>query len=694
MARRDRRIVPMKSCDDMCHVVRVDRAGLARQQRFRLPVLAFLVITGLLLRTTHAADAPTGDQMRWGTLETIEGGKLEIGPGQSTVVVCFLGTECPLAKLYSKRLNQLFQTFASDRVRFVAVYSNVQDSLAEIESSVADGGIEFPVVHDVGNVWADRFDARRTPEIFVVDGDGRLRYHGRVDDQYLPGQARSAPQRDDLRVAVEQVVSGDAVEVPDTPVAGCLIGREKSQGVAAADSEPDVTFCNQIVRLLNQHCVECHRAGEIGPFALTDFEEVQGWAEMILEVVEERRMPPWHAAAGIGHFQNARGLEEGEISQLRTWVESGAPYGDAANLPDTAPEFVDGWELPSEPDQVIAMRSRAFRVPATGTVDYQYFVVDPGWEEDRWIQAAQVVPGHRSVVHHAIVFVRPPDGAAMRGVGWLSAYVPGQRNFVLPEGHARFVPAGSKLVFQMHYTPNGESADDLTKLGVVLADPQSVTHEVLTIIGIDQEFEIPPMAQDFPVNGTVRWFPSRGRLLTIVPHMHVRGRAFEVSTVRDDVTTQQLSVPSYDFNWQHAYRLKEPLDLDDIDAIDFVARFDNSANNPVNPDPTQLVTWGDQTWEEMAVVFFDVATPLDTGTGSESIDADADEVPLTESDVSAKIEDETDAFMRRLDTNGDGEIQRTETPRSFRRFGFWRFDRDGDRRLTREEVLEFVRSRH
>ena len=167
-----------------------------------------------------------------------------------------------------------------------------------------------------------------------------------------------------------------------------------------------------------------------------------------------------------------------------------------------------------------------FVVPADGTVEYQYFVVDPGFTEDRWVTAAQVIPGNPAIVHHSIVFIRPPDGARFRGVGWLGAYVPGQRTFLLPPGRARFVPAGSKLVFQQHYTPNGQAQEDLTRVGLLFGDAAEITHEVFTLVGIDQEFEIPPYAPAFTVDGQVRWFPPRGELLAIMPHMHLRGKSF------------------------------------------------------------------------------------------------------------------------------------------------------------------------
>ncbi len=418
-------------------------------------------------------------------------------------VVCFLGTECPLARLYGPRLQQLSDRFARDPVRFVGVYSNQQDSLDEIVAFADEYGIGFPLIKDTDNVLADLYGASRTPELFVVDSQLDVRYHGRVDDQFLPGVARTAAQRHDLREAVSQWLEGVAIDVSSTELAGCLIGRVKQQ------TDGGVTYCHQIVCILNRQCVECHRAGEIGPFALTDYDEVVGWADMILEVVNEGRMPPWHANPAYGDFKNSRHLSAEEKRLLTRWVSDGAPYGDADQLPDQ-PEYVAGWQLPRAPDQIIAMRDRPFVVPASGTVEYQYFVVDPGFTEDRWVTAAQVIPGNSSVVHHSIVFIRPPDGACFRGVGWLSAYVPGQRAYQMPPGHGAIRSCGMKLVFQQHYTPNGHVQEDLTQVGILFGDDATITHEAFTLVGIDQEFEIPPYESAFAVDGQVKWFP-RGR---------------------------------------------------------------------------------------------------------------------------------------------------------------------------------------
>ncbi|MEZ6063298.1 MAG: redoxin domain-containing protein [Planctomycetaceae bacterium] len=619
----------------------------------------------------------------------VNGEHVTVASGESmATVVCFLGTECPLAKLYGPRLSELAEEFSGQNVRVVGVMSNRQDSIDDIRRYVELQAISFPVIHDDGNLVANRYNATRTPEVFLLDRMLNVRYHGRVDDQYEPGITRSAPERRDLRIAIQEVLANKPVSVARTSAPGCLIGKFRP-----ADSrdivENNITYSQHVSRVLQRHCVECHRPGEIGPFAMDSFEEVVGWADTMLETIEDGRMPPWSADPDVGRFSNARLMPESDRQIMRDWIAGGLKRGDESQLPPPVTP-ASQWQLTRKPDVVIPMRDVPFRVPAQGTVEYQYFVVDPNFEEDQWIAGAQIIPGNRGVVHHAIAFIRPPDGIRMRGIGWLTAYVPGQRLVDLPQGYARRVPAGSKIVFQMHYTTNGRTQEDVTQIGLVFADPRDVTHEMITLIGINQEFEIPPHASDHEATGDINGFLKSGRLMSIAPHMHYRGRSFQVFADRADRTETLLSVPRYDFNWQHSYELAEPLGLAEIDRLHFSATFDNSEANPFNPNPEEWVTWGDQSWEEMAVVFLEVAEPRlltsDDSGSSSSANAAASE---REKKVAKFVSD----FFRDLDSNGDGIVQRSEMPVAVRQFSRWRWDRDGDQQVTPDEVRAVAEER-
>lgn len=596
------------------------------------------------------------------------------------IVVAFLGTECPLAKLYGSRLAELADEFESRGVAFLGINANRQDALTEIAAYGRRYSIRFPLLKDTKATVAEAFGASRTPEVFLLDQSRQIRYQGRIDDQYGVGYSRSAPEREELREAIEAVLAGKQVELVRTEAVGCLLGKPKKP-----DEQSPITYSNQIARVLQKHCVECHRDGEIGPFALTEYEEVVGWGEMIEEVVSTQRMPPWNANPEHGEFLNARVMSDDERQLVYDWVQAGAPEGNPADLPAER-EFVSGWRLPQEPDMVIPMSDKPFHVPAEGVVEYQYFAADPGFEEDTWIAASDVVPGERNVVHHVIVFISPPERRGRRGLGWLAAYVPGQSSMQLPPGQGRLVPAGSKLIFQMHYTPNGSPQQDLTKIGLVFAEPETVEEEIVTLVALEEKFEIPPQDDNYQVATTRRHWPAAGRLLAMSPHMHVRGKSFRFEAIwPDDRREVLLDIPNYDFNWQNSYQLATPIDIPEGFAVKCIAHYDNSEQNLVNPDPNAVVRWGDQTWNEMMIGFFEVAVPRGYWESRQKRHTKGP----TKADRQ-RAQRIADALFERFDANRDQRIDRDELPSTFRIFAFHRYDQNRDRVITVEEVYQFA----
>lgn len=599
-------------------------------------------------------------------------------------VICFLGTECPLAKLYGPRLDRLAEQMAERGVAFIGINSNPQDSIDDIATYVEQHGIHFPILKDGNQTVALALGATRTPEVVVVDENGGVCYRGRIDDQYDPGVARPEPTANYLADALTELTSGKPVSLAITEPAGCLI--QLPDPGDAPTKTTSLTFAKEISRVLQRHCVECHQAGEIGPFALEDYDEVIGWGDMLLEVIDQKRMPPWHADSQHGAFANARDMPATDIAMLREWVEGGMPFGDAADLPPPLPHAAE-WDLPREPDLVFGMSDTPVAVPAEGIVEYQYFVVDPGFTEDVWVKGVAVDPGNRSVVHHAIVFLRPPDGSRFSGFGLLGGYVPGQKSLELPTGYAQRIAAGTLFAFQMHYTPTGQPEEDLTRIGLILADPDEVTHEVYTIGGIEQDFEIPPGASEYTVAGEMRGVPSDGSLLAINPHMHLRGRAVRLFAEREDGTEVLLSVPNYDFNWQHNYAFANPPLLSEVQQVRFEMTYDNSSGNPFNPDPNEYVTWGDQTWEEMAVVFATVARPKDARDAEASAEASESEKATHQAALAAKAETFADDYLAKLDSDGDGAVSRDEAPEAVRMFSFRQLDIDRDGFVRRDELV-------
>lgn len=526
------------------------------------------------------------------------------------VVIAFLGTECPLAEQYGPRLVELADEFRARQVAFVGINSNQQDSLADMERYELAHDISFPLVKDVGNKVADDFGAVRTPEVFVLDANRVVRYWGRIDDQYGVGYKRPKPLRRDLADALQQLLAGEPVNSPVVPSVGCHIGR-----VVKQPARGTVVYSNQIAPIFKRRCVGCHRSGDIAPFPLTSYDEVAGWAKTIDEVIRIGRMPPWHANPRFGKFANDPRMTDDEKQLVHQWVHNGAPPGESPDLPKRA-EPTARWRI-GEPDLVVSM-PQSFTVPATGIVDYQYFVVDPGFEEDKWVQASEVRPGSRAVVHHTVVFVQPP-GRANRtnpaGVGLedllgmeiLATSVPGKLTTVLPEGIARYVAAGSKLVFQMHYTPSGRVEEDRTKVGLLFADANQVRKELRGQYTGSLDFRIPPGASDHRIEATHEFRQDR-LLYSLMPHMHLRGKSFRYEALYPDGRQEVLlDVPEYDFEWQHIYELAQPQLMPEGTRLHCTAVFDNSAENLWNPDPTATVRFGLQTSEEMMIGFFETA---------------------------------------------------------------------------------------
>ncbi len=508
-------------------------------------------------------------------------------------VVVFVGTECPLANLYVPTLVQLHKEYEGKGVQFLAINANLQDTFVRVAAHAQERDVPFPVLKDFDHQVADAFGAKRTPEAFLLDGNYVIRYHGRIDDQYGIGYQRAEPTRRDLKEALDELLASKPITTPQTEVPGCLIARAKKPTVTG-----EVTYANQVARILQQRCQECHRPGEIGPFALLTYQDAHAWADTIQEVVLEQRMPPWHADPRHGRFSNDRHLSQEEIDTLRAWVQQGCPKGDDKDLPPPM-QFPQGWKI-GQPDAVFRM-AEAFKVPATGVLSYKRFTVDPSFKEDVWVQAAECRPGNRAVVHHILVYLQSPgkpiyasDGTASTLAGW----APGDMPALYTPGTAKRIPAGTKLVFEVHYTPNGTEQNDRCSVGIIFAK-QPPAQVAETNILAKTPLRIPPGAANHKEQLTYT-FRDDALVLSFMPHMHLRGvSAKYVAAYPDGRTETLLSVPDYDFNWQSVYRFAEPLRIPKGTKLTWIGHWDNSADNPRNPDPTKEVRWGLQTWDEM-----------------------------------------------------------------------------------------------
>jgi len=386
------------------------------------------------------------------------------------------------------------------------------------------------------------------------------------------------------------------------------------------------TYTKDVAPILQKHCQSCHRPGEAAPFSMLSYEETRPWAGAMKLAVRVKEMPPWFADPQIGHFSNERSLSQRDIDTIVAWATAGAPRGDPKDMPPPV-SFLEGWDIP-KPDVTFQL-PKAFAVPESGMVEYQYVIVPTGFTEDKWVQAAEVRPTERSVVHHIIAYVREPGSNYFKGQkpgaffiappaktdeivdtsalpsDFLVGYAPGQPAEILPAGEAKLIKAGSDIVFEVHYTPNGKAVLDRTKLGLVFAN-EAPKKRVQTLSASNGTFKIPPGDPNYRVDASFE-IRKPVTLASIHPHMHTRGKDFEYRVVFPNGETRTiLRVPQYNWHWQLWYNLAEPIDLPPGARIDCTAHFDNSANNLENPDPTKTVIWGQQSWDEMMVGFFNL----------------------------------------------------------------------------------------
>ncbi len=395
----------------------------------------------------------------------------------------------------------------------------------------------------------------------------------------------------------------------------------------AASTKSEVTFHKDVQAILQSHCQECHRPGEIGPMPLLTYKQARPWAKAIKQSVVSQKMPPWPADPHYGKFSNDRSLSKEQIDTLVAWADSGAKEGEAKDAP--APRtWVDGWNT-RKPDVELAMKT-PFAMPAKGEVEYQYVVIPTGFTDDKWIQEVEVRPSNRAVVHHAVIYIREPGDKWMKDaqpyipyvptvkssgqrfnntVGGmnetLTIYTPGMVPDIWKPGQGKLIKAGSDLIFQMHYTANGKAGEDLTRVGMVFAKGIP-TEKILTVGALNNMLSIPPGDADFKVMAQIPMM-NPVKIISFFPHMHLRGKQFEYEIQYPDGRKETpLKLKSWDLGWQLSYKVAEPIVLAPGAKVVAKATFDNSKNNPANPDPTATVKWGEQSWEEMMIGFFDI----------------------------------------------------------------------------------------
>lgn len=535
--------------------------------------------------------------------------------GAKPAVFVFLSTECPISNRYLPRVLSLAKVYEGRGFRFFAVYPNGTESQEDVQQHAKERGITFPVVRDTGTLTRV-LGATMTPEAVIVDPSGAIRYRGRIDDNADPSRITSR----DLAKALDALKGGKAIPVARTKAFGCAIPARTT--THTPPTATGVTYTRDIAPILNKRCVACHRAGEVGPFPLDSYERAVRWSKAIQEQTATRKMPPWKANSR-GEFHDDMRLSEEEITKIAQWTSGGTPQGNLKDLPPL-PTFPKGWRL-GEPDAIIEMPEE-YTVPADSKDVYRCFVIPADFGEDRWIKGIEFQPGNRAVVHHMTVFLdttgqarrmadanksdpgyinpTPGNGPGFSPVaGQAGGWVPGHFPRFLPQGVGIEVPKGADIVLEVHYHPTGKDEKDRSRFAFYFS--KEPIKQRLRVGGANNEtFRIPAGDSNYTIEFS-EFVPEDITLFSVSPHMHYLGKSMKATVTFPDGTKHPLiDVPDWDFRWQPSYRFKERMRLPRGSRIDVVARFDNSAQNPNNPNrPPKIVTWGEGSNDEMCVCF-------------------------------------------------------------------------------------------
>jgi thiol-disulfide isomerase/thioredoxin len=623
------------------------------------------------------------------------------GRGEILTVVALTSVTCPLSRKFAPSLARIESAYAGKGVSFVYVNVSGTDGPDEMRAQTEAHGFRGLYLADKEQRLVQTLNARTTTEVFVIDAGNTLVYRGAVSDQHGIGFSHDEPRNRYLEQALDAALRRQQPVVPATNAPGCAI--EVVPSTQDRGSPPAVTYARDISRILQDNCIECHRDGGVAPFALDDYEAVSRRASMIRTVTQVGLMPPWFAAeppvaAGApasahgSPWANDRSLGQREKDAIAAWIDAGKPRGDEADLPLRREFAADEWSI-GTPDAVYQL-PEPIAIKADGFMPYQNVLVPTHLTGDKWVRGAQIVPTDKSVVHHVLVFVLPEaalqDRAARRRAaidearGFFAAYVPGNDAVLYPDGMARRLPKGSVLAFQIHYTPSGTATHDQLKIGFLFTDG-APRHLVRTAAVANRRIRIPPGARHHEESATVR-LPADAKILAFMPHMHLRGKAFRYEIERPgaggtDRRQVVLDIPRYDFNWQLRYRLREPIDAPRGTSVRATAWYDNSADNPANPDPGKTVRWGPQTYDEMMLGYFDyylekedpsLPDPVSGGAASGGVRG------LGAGRLSF------DQLLRQFDDNDDERIERSEVPENLHR-QFDRLDRTKDGVLTRAD---------
>lgn len=520
------------------------------------------------------------------------------------IVLWVQGNGCPIVRNLVTDFNNIVSEYSSKGFTFFLLNCNSQDDREETKKEAEEFNFAAPVLRDQVQLLADRYDIKITSEAIVLHPVTReILYRGPVNDRLDYEAQKNEAKETYLRDALDAILLGNAVRSKEEMTRGCTVTR-----LSKNPEEENLTYINEIAPILADHCIRCHNPGGIAPWAMTDYETVKGWSSMMKQVLLSKRMPPWNADIEVNSFLNTAHLADSNRRKIIRWIDNGLVRGEGKDTLTTIKLDNEAWQA-GTPDVIISLKKE--EIPATGLIDYRFQDVPLNFTEDTWLRGVEIKPGNSKVLHHLILTNRErkeKSPITLRNPGpWTDNFIAlcagNDQLTMYPKGTGVFIPAGTTLTVQIHYTPTGKPEEDTTRIGLyTLENPPAREFGALT--PSNTEFEIPAYAKNVRLTASDS-IVSDMKIHYIIPHMHYRGKSFKmyVRTPEGDTKTI-ISVPEFNFNWQWLYQLEEPYFIKKGSVLIAEGIYDNSHQNPLNPDPSKDLIFGIQSTDEMLLGMF------------------------------------------------------------------------------------------
>ena len=523
----------------------------------------------------------------------------------SKAIVLFVqGNGCPIVRNAIIDYHSIILDYSETGFIFFMINSNIQDSRESINKESINYGFKIPVLVDSAQLIADELDIKITAEVIILHPITReILYRGPINDRLDYEVQKNKPSATYLRDALDAILKNKKLESRKEMARGCKVTR-----LSLLNENTKETYTNDIAPILEKQCVKCHNDGGIAPWSMSDYKTITGWSAMIKQVLLSKRMPPWKADPEVGEFQNSFAIEDSNVRKIISWIDNGLEYGKGLDILTQIPPLQGDWKE-GIPDEVIVLKEEI--IPASKLIPYRYQKITLDLSSDTWLRGVEIKPGNTKVVHHIVLTNTDKNKqspiTSRKQRPWTDNFIAlaggADQVTFFPKGTGVFIPQGTSLTVQIHYTSTGKIEKDQTKIGFYY-HKDVPEKEFYALSPSNTDFEIPPFGKNILL--TSEDVISKDiKIYYVAPHMHYRGKSikFKVLLPNNSIRTI-VSVPDYNFNWQWLYKLKEPISIPKGSKIIVEGIYDNTYQNPLNPDPTKELHYGIHSTDEMLIGFF------------------------------------------------------------------------------------------